>query len=189
LSFVEAIVSAFHEVSSKADQAHARAKKKREDDIEKLGRKYEADKKKLEELIALDEDVVSRAQKEAYVREFDAAYAPHAKALGIYFFKHAPPPGTKEGASKDAGQQDPGDDRAKALTRLCGESNDENVCHRLGNAYLVGEYGLPVDHRRAFDILERNCLYVGHQRSCCDAARLASELGHDDAELQRGCGP
>ena len=57
------------------------AKREREARAAKSGRRYAADKQKLADLLSLDEDVVSREQKAAYVREFDTAYTPYAELL------------------------------------------------------------------------------------------------------------
>ncbi|MBI4704576.1 MAG: flagellar protein FliT [Deltaproteobacteria bacterium] len=63
------------------------AERTREAQIEKLGRQYTADRKKIEDILALDDEVVTRVQKEAYRREFDQAYTPHVKAIATYFAK------------------------------------------------------------------------------------------------------
>jgi hypothetical protein len=52
--------------------------------VEKIWRQWRDDWEKLEKLLALDDDVVSPAQKEAFIAEFDAAYTPYVAVIAEY---------------------------------------------------------------------------------------------------------
>jgi hypothetical protein len=62
-------------------------------EIEKLGEQYVKDRAKLDRLLGLEDTVVSHAQKQDYVRQFDAAYRPYVKQIAQYLHSHpdAPP--------------------------------------------------------------------------------------------------
>lgn len=57
------------------------AQLKRRGDLLALYSQYASDKSKLEQLLELDDEVVSSVQKDAYEREFEVAYAPFSEQL------------------------------------------------------------------------------------------------------------
>jgi hypothetical protein len=62
-------------------ERRAEAEARRLEQLEVLRERYTTDKSKLDKLVALDDDVVSKDQKSAYVKEFGQVYAPWKSAL------------------------------------------------------------------------------------------------------------
>ena len=62
-------------------RAVAEAQAKRETELQRAWEQYQKDNAKLQGLLALDDDVVSPAQKEAYKRELAQVYAPWRAAI------------------------------------------------------------------------------------------------------------
>jgi hypothetical protein len=65
-----------------------------------LGTRYEKDKVKLEELLALDDEVVTPDRKRAFVEEFDAVYLPRAREIAEFFVT------CREGATASGSSRD-----------------------------------------------------------------------------------
>lgn len=85
------------------------------DDLEKLKTQYLSDKSKLDKILALDDEVVPKADKAAYKQQFAQTYEPHEKLLSVAL-------GTNIGVNSSSSS---GSDKPGSSTTSSSSSDDE----------------------------------------------------------------